>query len=470
MLNGKNNQAINGVDRPVFLDAITGVMTRPEWRIPPFPSRAVTPTDKLEKNQKLSLKSRSTTSLESGGSDFLVESIYHNIRNVFVQNLLSQMGFVVERMSMRNAPASLVAFCGKAVAYAFFFCPGVADILVRLWETSQATIRATVKIYIDGLFGTDLTPISKDVAAAFPPPLRPLAFTSHSSYVRYLRQHVVPPLGAVGIRWNSPGWKRRWAGRDSDLFFVFTKQFHILTSEFIPTNLNKKSRVCIPGLVSVHGQIFALMEDNLRKGGQEATPPSVTFDEVLDGGADSSATALAMPVSGRSMAENRLIILLRDFLAETAPERNASRKLFAESFADILKAVARKISKYDSGTCFSFCDFMEEVIAIMFRYRTSISGDDCVLDWSFWLEVLRLMMESGNNLTEVRVLTFLYSGWNTIVADEGRKRELCLGWLLDQSFFQQVFNHWCPLIRGYFHRLLCWRMARMDGDPTAVDM
>lgn len=34
MLNGRNNQSISGTDRPTFLDAVTGIMMRPEWRIP----------------------------------------------------------------------------------------------------------------------------------------------------------------------------------------------------------------------------------------------------------------------------------------------------------------------------------------------------------------------------------------------------------------------------------------------------
>src|SRR6266536_1332425 len=203
------------------------------------------------------------------------------------ETLLAQMAFVVVRMSMKSDPASLVTFCGKAVAYAFFFCPGVADILVQLWENSLTTIRATFKIYVNCPFD-NMTATSKDLAASFPTSLRSLCFSSHASFVRYLRQKVPLPLGAGVIRWNSPGWKRRWSGRDSDLFFVFTKHFHILTSELLPADLDKKARVCIPGLVPVHGQILAVVEDTLRKGGQEQTAPSVTFDEVLDRGVDAS--------------------------------------------------------------------------------------------------------------------------------------------------------------------------------------
>ncbi len=54
---------------------------------------------------------------------FLDESAEHNVRTMFVANLLAQMSLVVDKMSLRHAPLSLVNFGGKACAYAFFFVP-----------------------------------------------------------------------------------------------------------------------------------------------------------------------------------------------------------------------------------------------------------------------------------------------------------------------------------------------------------
>jgi Protein of unknown function (DUF1765) len=467
MLHGRNNQSISGTDRPTYLEGVVGVMVRPEWRIPPYPIslQVDTPPD-----QRLGMTtSTSTTSLESGGSDFLTESVHHNVRNIFVQNLLSQMAFVVDKMSLRSAPASLVAFCGQACAYAFFFCPGVADILVRLWHLSTDSIR---RILTELGFprGSKLDAASTEVASHFPPALRSLAITSQSALVKYLHHKMPLPLGAAYIRWYGP-WMSRWSGRDSDLFFVFTKHFHLLVAEILPGSVEKMTRACVPGLVPVHAQILTVFETTLyRQTGQQQGDmfASSALDEL-----DSPDAAAAMPLSmanaARSMAENRLIMLLRDLLAEPGPGHQELRNLYAESFRDIIKCATRKISLYNHDACFVLCDFMEEVLTIMSRYHQT-HGETNVLDWAFWLQVCQQMMGSQNTLTEIRLLAFLYSTWNILISDENRRKELCLDWLLLPSFFERHFNHWCPMVRAYYLRLLCWRVARYDGDATDLDI
>jgi hypothetical protein len=47
---------------------------------------------------------------------------------------------------------------------------------------------------------------------------------------------------------------------------------------------------------------------------------------------------------------------------------------------------------------------------------------------------------------------------------------LCVDWLLTEEIFDAFYNHWCPLVRGYYHRLLCWRICRCDGNATEEDM
>ncbi|KAJ9213448.1 hypothetical protein DTO166G4_4891 [Paecilomyces variotii] len=466
MLNGRNNQSISGTDRPVYLEAVAGIMTRPEWRIAFAVSQSWPPV-----SQRSSTAS-SDCSRGSTGSDFLVESIHHNIRNIFTQNLLSQMAFVVERMSMRHAPASLVSFCGKACAYAFFFCPGIADILVRLWNTPPDVLRrvlAESAVYR----GLDTRTVAGDLALCFPPAIRALSFSGHAAMIRYLRQKPNVPLSASRIPWNGP-WMSRWSGRDTDLFFVFVKYFHVLFSEFVPANLEKDKRILAPGLLSVHGQLLVVLEDTLYKQSIPQMPEnphavaSVTFDDFMEG-PDASASAMPLGVANchRSMAENRLIILLRDLLSESSAEPCAARQLYAESFCSIMKAAARKVSRFDHNACFVLCDFLEEVGSIFVRFSQFIQTE--LFDWDFWLDVCRQMMKSHNSLTEVRVFSFFFCIWNTLTSCEERKGDLCHGILLNENYFYHYFNHWSPMVRSYFHRLICWRVARYNGDRSPMD-
>jgi len=64
----------------------------------------------------------------------------------------------------------------------------------------------------------------------------------------------------------------------------------------------------------------------------------------------------------------------------------------------------------------------------------------------------------------------VYSTWSVLTFDEERKRELVLGWLLDPHVFDNTFCHWSPMVRHYYYRLLCWRVARYDGPVTELDM
>jgi hypothetical protein len=472
MLNGKNNQSISGTDRPVFLEAIVGIMARPEWRIPfPMARQGSGPTDSL-KYASTSV-SESSDGSGSSGSDFLVESIHHNIRNIFIQNLLSQMAFVVERMSMRHAPASLVAFCGKACAYAFFFCPGIADILVRLWCTPPNMFRRILSESAGSRTG-NMRAYTQELSLCFPPALRPLAFHSQAPLLRYLRQKPDAPLNTTHINWNRP-WITRWAGRDTDLFFVFVKYIHILYAEYIPPETEKAKRILSPGLLLVHAQLLLVLEDTIYKQSAQQTTENphsaaaITFDDFIES-PDASASSQHLRSgsnSHRSMAENRLIILLRDLLSESSAEPNRARLLFAESFCGIIKAAAQKTSLFDHNACFLLCDFLEEVIPIITRYAQSIETE--LFDWSFWLEVCRQMMQSHNSLTEVRVFSFLFCIWGTWIATEERKASLCLDFLLHEPIFYHYFTHWSPMVRAYFHRLLCWRVGRFNTDPSSLD-
>lgn len=470
MLNGRNGESVSGNDRPAILEAATAIMVRPEWVLPPSTFMA-----RSNKSLRPSLKSRSTTSLGSTASEFLADSVFHNIKNTFSQNLLSQMAYVVDKMSTRNVPASVVTFCGKATAYAFFYCDGVADILVRLWATTSETLR---RVLAESGIRRDtvLTSASERLALRFPPCLHALSFKSLQPMMRYLRSQPQVPVATSCIPWNG-SWVGRWAGKDTDLFFVFTKSYYSLAARLLPEDHSQEERMCAPGYALIQAQILKILDATMQ---HPSSQPSLdhfkessalmTFDDIL-GETDASAALLPLATAGlvRSMAENRLIMLLRDFLSGSLSITGKSREIFAESFQILLKAAARRISMFDHNGCFTLCDFMEEAIVIIARYNQVSHSLKSALDWSFWFEVWRKLMESQNTMTEIRLFAFLYSLWGTITYDESRKREICLGWLLQDGFFERQFNHWCPMVRAYFMRLLCWRVARVEGKGSELD-
>ncbi|KAF2453289.1 hypothetical protein BDY21DRAFT_293183 [Lineolata rhizophorae] len=470
VLHGRNNQSIGGTDRPVILDGITGIMERPEWRYPPSPYAPL--ADRADIT--ITPRSSESVSASSGSSDFLTESVHHNVRNIFVQNLIAQMSFVVDKMSLRTAPASLVTFCGKTCAYAFMFCPGFADVLVRLWNPTLDGMR---RIFDQaGAQGRwELSEAAKDLVSGFPAHLKSLKYPSLVKAHRDLRRPVSSPLGTANWQWGGP-WVKRWSGKESDLFYVFVKHYHILIMDFLPLETTKTERLGVPGLIMVHAQILANVEATIHRHAQSTqedtnSGPSPTFDDVLTE-PDASASAMPMaPVNAtRLMAENRLIMLIRDFLSERCSHISRAREAFAEAFNDILRSAARRTSMYDHAACYTLCDFLEEALYILVRYEQITDGAHAVLDWPFWLSVFRAMADSHNTTTEIRLYAFLYAVWGTIATDGRRKADVCAKFLLEPGFFESRFNHWCPMVRAYYMRLLCWRIARFDGDPGDEDL
>ena len=254
VLDGRQNQTVSGVDRPILLDACYAIMTRSEWRLYPSvfaplaersPNRVSDyASERASDRRSLPRKKSSSASLSSSASQFMAESVYHNTRNLFIQNLLAQMSFVVEKMSMRHAPASLVTFCGKAAAYAFFFVPGVAEMLVRIWKL-QADVLRRISDELNMPRRPNKVEID-EVIAAFPAHMHCLGWTSVKQLSAQLRQDPHTPVMAAKIAWNGP-WVARWCGRDSDLFFVFAKYFHILAEEFLPSELSVVEKARAPG-------------------------------------------------------------------------------------------------------------------------------------------------------------------------------------------------------------------------------
>ncbi|KAL8821116.1 MAG: hypothetical protein Q9223_000808 [Gallowayella weberi] len=468
MLSGRNGESVSGSDRPTVLDAASLIMIRPEWSLP-YQANC----SHSDLGARPVLNSHSTTSLASEFSNSSTASIFHNVQSIYAQNLLSQMAYVVEKMSSRSVPASVVAFCGKATAYAFFYCESIGDILVRLWATPPDMIKRVLAEH-QLRRDEDFKDCLESVIPHFPSGLHRLGFRSIKSTMDQLRCQPHIPAAAAHISWHGP-WVRRWAGRDTDLFFIFTRSYYNLMTTFLPNDIVPQRRLCAPGYVLLQAQILVNLDTIVLRGNNSSHldlsfGPSFQYDDFL-GEADASAPILPLPIpaTNRSMAENRLIILLRDYLSGSCSLCEKSQKMFAESFESLLKAATRRVSVFNYNACFTLCDFMEEALAILSRYSTSSISSYTTPDWPFWLKVCRQMMESHNTMTEIRVYAFLYSVWGIITADTSRKHQVCLGWLLDEAYFNAQFNHWCPMVRAYYMRLLCWRVGRLGDFSSDVD-
>ncbi|KAI1811474.1 DUF1765-domain-containing protein [Poronia punctata] len=470
MLHVQNHPPVTGVNRPTVLDAMSAIMLRPEWRQSTPTFRPLADRNPQERVRRVSQSGlyESTSSFHSTDSFDLAESTGHNVRNMFTANLVSQMVFVVEKLSLRHAPNSLVNFAGKTCAYAFFFAPGVADVLVRLWSLSQTSLRR-----IATEFGLPRRSHgeSDDIVALFPPTVDKLGWTSVKSMSDALKMPAKPPLASTKIPWDGP-WVARWNGRDSDLFFIFCKYYFILAEGFMPSGLPLVEKARAPAFVLVNAQLLSVLDSTIHRQAAVEAMGMSPYAESLQG-LDASAVALHMAPSNsnvlKGMTENRLIALLKDLLSESSVSWGSVRITFAETFLAVMKAAAKQTSRFDHAACFTICDFLEESLVAYSRLEDVPCHDMIDVDWSFWFDVCKKILESNNSMSEIRVLSLIYSIWETIASNQSRKESVCLDWLLTEETFDRFFNNWCPMVRAYYMRLLCWRVCRDAGSANESD-
>ncbi|KAK8114625.1 hypothetical protein PG999_006694 [Apiospora kogelbergensis] len=286
--------------------------------------------------------------------------------------------------------------------------------------------------------------------------------------VQSLRQTAQLPLATSKIPWHGQ-WVSRWRGHDTDLFFLFCKYYYILAEEFMPPDLPLTEKGRAPAFVLVNAQLLATLDSTIhRQAGLEAS-----MGLPLSEGADASAMALPMNLNNnvsKGMNDNRLIALLKDFLSTGSMAFPGARHSFAEAFMALMKSAAKRTSQFDHNACFTLCDFLEESLV---AYRGFLGTDHLSLDyidWPFWLDVCQKILDSNHTMSEVRVLSLVFSIWDVATSEQGRKETICQDWLLNEATFTKLFNNWCPMVRAYYMRLLCWRICRNDGGANDSDI
>ncbi|KAH6845354.1 hypothetical protein B0I37DRAFT_182714 [Chaetomium sp. MPI-CAGE-AT-0009] len=480
-------QPVAGVDRPILLEATTMIMMRPEWRACTSQFQPLVERCAWEKVRR---RSGTESTVATDPDSLLAESAEHNVRTMFVTNLTAQMALVVEKLSLRHAPLSLVNWCGKACAYAFFFVPGVCDVLVRLWGLKTDLLRRVVDEF-------DLPRRSNgesdDIVALFPSHMHKLGWSSVKSLGDKLRVAAKLPLQLAKIHWHGP-WVSRWRGGDTDLVFIFCKYFYSLAMEFMPEGLPLVEKARAPAFVLVHAQLLSILDSTIHRQASLDAMLGPPLSDTLRG-ADASLTAPQLPSNLlKGMDENRLVVLLKDMLADDSfAEAPEIKHTFAEAFVAVAKAATKRTPRFEHASCFMLCDFLEETLLALDAFQTTANTSFATsptaagarsdyfeppsptktanyIDWSFWFDVGKMIMDCNNTMSEIRILSFVFSMWDAIVADPARKEAVCLDWLLSEETFAKFFNHWCPMVRAYYMRLLCWRICRDSGSPNEVDV
>lgn len=442
VLQGRHNATMSGTDRPAVLDAISGIMARPEWS-----SYAALSDENDQGNLAL------------GRMD---------AHPKFVQSLTSQLSYIVEKMSQRHAPASLVTFCGKALAYAFYYCPSVASALIQGWSLQPGVLRRVLKQYRVSTSSRDASGTDSSSSKVYPSVLQSLEYSGLHKLLSTLREFRTIPLGLESMQWHGY-WLSRWQGRESDLFFAFVKSFYILTCRCLLPQSQPSDLIRFPGMLHVQAQILSNLDTTVHRSSQGHGPGdmpvniSLAISDLLGEHEATGAIQSSLANANRLMAENRLIMLVRDVLSENCSEDPVARHMFASTFQSLIEQCVSNIPVHNHAACSVLCDFMEEALLILTRFERFTDAHGFTTNIPFFISVIERMLHSQNVMTEIRACTFVYSAYHILCMNTEHKSQLELGLLLSENVFCRGFLHWCPLVRAYFMRLLCWKVARIDG-------
>lgn len=474
MLDGEVLGPVSTVDYHSLLEAILLLMMRPEWRqaatyFMPLADRSPLERVRARVNSWNSNSSSSSfPSMTSSRSEFLSESALHNVRTMFLINLVRQMAIIVDKLSLRQATVNFTNFAGKACAYAFIFAPGVAEAMVRLWGHSADLIRrAADELNLPRRSNGE----SDDIVALFPPSLHTLGWTSIKTMMNCLRRKTKLPSQVAKVNWHGP-WVPQWQGKGTDLFYVFCRYFYLLAHEFIPDDLPLVEKARAPAFVLIHAQILGLIDNMLYR--------QLAFNAAIGTpfcNTENSTDTMALAVSSvssnkifRGVKENRLILLLYNFLSDHTAAGSAPRQTFAEAFMYMLKAAIKRTSQYDYNACFALCDYAEEILSGYIILSIHEYDTVRLVDWPFWTDIFRKITNNLHTMSTIRILSLVFCLWNLISVQPVMKEAICQDWLLEEDVFSRLFTHWSPIVRAYFMRLLCWRICHDAGRADEVDI
>ncbi|KAF3909419.1 hypothetical protein AA313_de0201880 [Arthrobotrys entomopaga] len=449
-------------DKSTYFEGIIGILSRPEWRAAPSSLAPLSTRNPSPSNSCSSLASTSSTiSYE--------KSLQHDMKVMYTTSLLDTLAFTLEGMSEQQC-GGLVHFAGKVLAYAFFFVNGVSEMLIGLLGLKAPQLRKVLNEYGVGR-GMDLQAVAEGVIGEFPHTVHSVGFTTMGAALPRLKKPGNYMVATSNIDWKGP-WVHRWTGRETDMFFVFVKHYHLLLAEYLPVGISATARLCAPGFLFIQAQLLSLLETAIHRGPPHLSPKengsNVTFDDIVGAHVVNGNTVQQQAPSKtmyRPLMDQRIFSLLKDITMDKN-FNDAMRDVFATTFAHLLKSLAKNTKVVEHSACVSLCDLLEEGIPALYQFERQSETGAKYIDWPFWMEVSKQMMKNENSMTELRLFSFIYVVWDLMAEDPERKRTMCLDWLLVDDMWQRFFSHWCPMVRAFYMRLICWRVGRLSGQGS----
>lgn len=387
---------ITGSDRNAFYEALSGIMSRPEWLVAPSAQ--------------------------------------------YLRLLVSTGEFMLHKVSSGTAiPLAIAAFTGKVLAYCFFFVPGVAIQLIWLLRVPQRCIdRLIARLQNE-------EQCTCNNLESVPDHLLPLVGMTTAM------SRPPPECRDPKFAWlHDSSWSKYWQP-DSGVFNSFLKHYCSLVCQVcLPMDSQVSLHKCAPGWTLLLASEVNFLDYFVRHTSPTNRKKAITVNALAPGLSNGTVTA-------RNVNELKLFKVIREVL------HNDDQCLvyfhsFVKQFDQVLQAVAASINVYHADACGKICDLVEEWAAsvALEHPKTQDQTRSQSISWEWWIAVAQRMLTSNNCYSEIRALTMIFNAWPSFTDDAA---DQVTRWTLSAATWQKLFCHWSPLVRSYYHRLLCYRLA-----------
>ncbi|GAA5960117.1 hypothetical protein JCM3765_002478 [Sporobolomyces pararoseus] len=414
--------------------------------------------------------------------------------------LIEILHFAVEKLNEKAVYANTLVFSGRVFAIAFWRIEGVG---LKLLRALPQVKRAGLKRVLEEA-GMDENNIPPSDLEAFPPHLESLCLKDFRSYAALFlplfprqadeNEKYLIREGNYSIE-MSGNWLIRWTASDSDLPFSFYRAYHkLLASYLIPIEaredivdqppMSPSTVITAPGYLFIAASLLektdALVHRNLRSV-TSMGPNTSNFNTNDSANLSFGAKPKILELAHRRLVQTMLDIVGGPPLApgETSEESSSSasrRHVFSRMMPVWIRATVKRTSMWDTRSVFILLDYVEGLIfSLAFPNESSrVSGENDppspkadersldMFDFGFLFDVVKkILLEADNTVTLMRCIAFLYAHFEIFTLRPVDRTALCEGIILDEAVFTRLFLSYNQGTRGFWIRLLVWRLSRL---------
>lgn len=451
---------VSTTDRSAYLECISRIMARPEWLSAELASR-----------------------------------------QVFYECLTDTLEYCINRLQLTKVVSiSMSAFVGKVFAYSFFHLPNVCNALLFLLNVKQSMVDMHI---------SDCSLVAPgeiaDAKRVFPKHLAHLidyrGLHKLERFKRPVINSIPPPQHPVaGIPDPGGSWVRCWCSSDSDIFNSFFRHYVSIVNSLILTCPDLPPEA-YPGFHIISSHIYHIFVVCINRILANMNKPAM-MNKSLPLSTSSSSSSSSRPKQNRSfLSSDDTAPLPTTFpykqndtnytsivkLFKTIRDINYSSVVFSNHLTrhidQLLISVAKTISIFDFNK-------NGLLLNLVYEYSNHVL-DTSNINWEFWLGCIYMMLTTTHHIqTELRCFAFLFNVWDKIPGFLS-KHEFPLSvpylkrwllnvnesyklnfsdWLTSSDVWLTYFTHWNSIVRGYYARLLVWRIIGVNNYQSSVSI